>query len=190
MKLNEAIRTGKFNLTEYEKEVLNAIRDQGSFYEESLCGGPFEEVAFLGYQLTKKDVNNKFDPSGVVASLVKKGVLEVGDPIGDGSVGYWIRYELEFDPQDDCKILFTEPQKKVTKYVYRIEIVNHIPPQAGLDFDYEGYFKRWVEEFKNPVIKDYIVTDELLKPNEVLVNGTFGYIFKVGSLATTFEEVK
>ena len=85
---------------------------------------------------------------------------------------------------------FTEPQKKVTKYVYRIEIVNHIPPQAGLDFDYDGYFKRWVEEFKNPVIEDYIVTDELLKPNEVLVHGTFGYIFKVGSLAATFEEVK
>lgn len=81
-------------------------------------------------------------------------------------------------------------KEKVTKYVYRIEMVNHIPPQAGLDFDYAGYFKRWVEEFKNPVIEDYIVTSELLKANEVLVNATFGYIFRVGSLATTFEEVK
>lgn len=81
-------------------------------------------------------------------------------------------------------------EEKVTRYVYKVEIVNHIPPQAGPDFDYARYFKRWVEEFKNPVIKSYIVTTELLKANEILVNATFGYIFRVGSLATTFEEVK
>ena len=45
MKLNEKIRKGEIKLTEYEKMALQAIRDEGSFFEES---GGNETIARSG----------------------------------------------------------------------------------------------------------------------------------------------
>lgn len=108
MRLIDAIKEGKLYLTEREKICLNRIRQQGSFFEES---GGNEEVrdfgsAFLGWYIGKPDVDYKFNPSGCLASLSKKGVLEIADGTGDGDVGYWIKYELDFDKYDN--IIFEE----------------------------------------------------------------------------------
>ena len=107
MKLLDAIKQKRFKLTDKEKIVLQAIRNQGSFYEESLGGGEFEGQAFFGYGVLESDVGYKFNPAGVVSSLIKKGILEAGDPLGDGSVGYWINYELDF-AEDGDTIIFEE----------------------------------------------------------------------------------
>lgn len=108
MKLLDAIKQNKFKLTDKEKIVLQAIRDEGSFFEES---GGNESVrdgsAFLGWYITKEDVHNKFDPAGVVSSLVKKGILIAQDADGEGTIGYWITYELDF-AEDDWTIIFEE----------------------------------------------------------------------------------
>ena len=107
MKLLDAIKQNKFKLTDKEKIVLQAIRDEGSFYEESLSGEAFDDIAFLGWYITKKDVHNEFDPAGVVSSLVKKGILVAADADGEGTIGYWIKYELDF-AEDDWTIIFEE----------------------------------------------------------------------------------
>ena len=108
MKLLDAIKQNKFSLTDKEKVVLQAIRDEGSFFEES---GGNESVrdgsACLGWYITKKDVHNEFDPAGVVSSLVKKGILVAADADGEGTIGYWIKYELDF-AEDDWTIIFEE----------------------------------------------------------------------------------
>lgn len=107
MRLVDAIKEGKFKLTDKEKHALQAIKNQGSFFSEGGGNESVREVGncFLGYQLTKEDVYNKYNPSGVIGSLIKKGILIGGDPFGDGeSYGYWITYELDFT--DDFKIMF------------------------------------------------------------------------------------
>lgn len=104
MKLIDALKAKKFRLTENEKVALQAVRNQGSFYEESLST-EWDGQAFLGYYLTKEDVGNKFNPAGVISSLVKKGILTAGDALGDGTIGYWINYELDFQ-KDGWSIVF------------------------------------------------------------------------------------
>lgn len=104
MKLIDALKAKKFRLTENEKVALQAVRDQGSFYEESI-GDSFGGQAFLGYKLNKEDVKGAFNPAGVISSLIKKGVLEAGDVLGDGTIGYWINYELDFQ-KDGWSIVF------------------------------------------------------------------------------------
>ena len=100
MKLNES----NIKLTENEKRVLNAIRSQGSFFDEA---GGNEEVkqwgcCFFGYEVYDEDVKNEFHVNGVVASLVKKGILTAQDD--NGITAYGIKYELDFDDKD--KIIF------------------------------------------------------------------------------------
>ena len=186
MKLNEAIEQGKFKLTEKEQEVLQAIRGQGSYYEESLCGEEFKEQAFLGYRVMDSDVDFKFHTDGVVSSLVKKGILVVGDPIGDGSIGYWINYELEFDDAGDIK--FPAPAKVETTFVYRVELLNHSPLDAGLDFDWNGWWNKMVNEYKMPVIHRHEVMNEQIQIGEVYYNATLGYAFKPVEMVATFQE--
>lgn len=107
MKLNDKIKTGEIKLTEKEKICLQAIRNQGSFFEES---GGNEEVAnygqaFFGWEINKEDVG--FNPAGPIASLVKKGVIDARqDP--DDLTGYCINYELDFAEDDEYKIIFAE----------------------------------------------------------------------------------
>ncbi len=108
MKLNEKIRKGEIKLTEYEKMALQAIRDEGSFFEES---GGNETIArsgncFFGWEISERDVDNKFNPAGVISSLVKKGVLSTYED--EGLTGYILNYELDFAEDDKYKLIFEE----------------------------------------------------------------------------------
>lgn len=103
MKLQEALRKGEVSLTENEKVVLQAMRDQGNMYEDSLMWRPFKGKAHLGYSLLAEDVKYAFDPQEVINSLVNKGVLEAEQLVDD--TAYYIKYELEFD-EDGWSILF------------------------------------------------------------------------------------
>lgn len=102
MKLNDAA----ISLTEKEKACLQAIRNEGSFFEES---GGNDEIrdggyCFFGYELHKdKDVD--FDPRGPISSLVKKNVLTV-ETDEDNSTMYYLNYELEFSKDDEYLIIF------------------------------------------------------------------------------------
>lgn len=104
MKLNDAA----ISLTEKEKACLQAIRNQGSFFEES---GGNDEIrdygsCFLGYELHKDEMID-FDPRGPVSSLVKKGVLNmIKDE--DGLAMYYLNYELDFAEDDEYHIIFKD----------------------------------------------------------------------------------
>ena len=99
MKLRQALKNGLFNLTDLEKKCLQKIRSQGSFYEESLCGEPFQNSAFLGWEIYESEVKGC---RGALGSLSKKGIIDIVED--DDYIGYYINYELEFDDND--KILF------------------------------------------------------------------------------------
>ena len=107
MKLNEALRNGIFTLTELEKKCLNAIRSQGSFYEESMEWNPetnereFSEGQFFGWEIYEEEVKGC---RGAISSLVKKGVLSVD--YDDECAAYYINYELEFEDDDIWTIKF------------------------------------------------------------------------------------
>lgn len=102
MKLNDAA----ISLTEKEKACLSAIRNQGSYFEES---GGNDEIrdygsCFFGYKLHKdKDVG--FDPRGPISSLVKKRVLNVTKD-EDSLAMYYLNYELDFAEDDEYHIIF------------------------------------------------------------------------------------
>lgn len=104
MKLNDAA----ISLTEKEKACLQAMRYQGSFFEES---GGNDEIrdygfCFFGYELHKnEDVN--FDPRGPISSLVKKNVLTV-ETDEDGLAMYYLKYELDFAEDDEYHIIFKD----------------------------------------------------------------------------------
>lgn len=100
MKLREALRNGLISLTDLEKRCLQEIRNQGSFYEESLGREPFESSAFLGWELYESEVKGC---RGALSSLSKKGILDIVED--DDCSGYYINYELEFDT-NGWKILF------------------------------------------------------------------------------------
>ena len=107
MKLRDALQKGIITLTDLEKECLNAIRGQGSFYEESMDYNPetgeneFSEGQFFGWEIYESEVKGC---RGAIASLVKKGVL---DTLDDGEcTAYYINYELEFKDDNRWKIKF------------------------------------------------------------------------------------
>lgn len=73
-KLNES----GIKLTELEKEVLQCIRNQGSFYEEGLFYESHEspecKCVFFGWEIYESEVKGC---RGAISSLVKKGVLDI-----------------------------------------------------------------------------------------------------------------
>ena len=106
MKLNDVIKTGKISLTDKEKICLQAIRSEGSYFEES---GGNDEIrdygsCFFGYEL-HKDEDGGFDPRGPISSLVKKGVLNITKD-EDGLAMYYLNYELDFSEDDEYHIIF------------------------------------------------------------------------------------
>ena len=107
MKLRDVLQKGIITLTDLEKECLNAIRGQGSFYEESMDYNPetveneFFEGQFFGWEIYESEVKGC---RGAIASLVKKGVLYASDD--DECTAYYINYELEFEDDDIWTIKF------------------------------------------------------------------------------------
>lgn len=95
--LKIALQTGLIKLTDLEKKCLNAIRSQGSFYEESMDYNKetgeyeFSKGQFFGWELDEEEVKGC---RGAIASLVKKGVLTTDED--NGMTAYYINYELEF----------------------------------------------------------------------------------------------
>lgn len=76
-------------------------------------------------------------------------------------------------------------------YVYKIEKLDKkLPNTAGLDFDFDGWWKQEVEEKKHYTTKDHIVLDDFAPVGSIWYNATDGYTFKILALSTTFEEVE
>ena len=107
MKLRDALQKGIITLTDLEKKCLNAIRSEGSFYEESMDYNPetneyeFFEGQFFGWEIYESEVKGC---RGAIASLVKKGVLTTYED--DECTAYYINYELEFEDDNIWKIKF------------------------------------------------------------------------------------
>lgn len=86
------LKESGIELTELEKESLNCILSQGSFFEET---GGNEAVknfgcCFIGYWIDEDEVPGC---RGALSSLEKKGVINV---IKDYDKYYSINYELTF----------------------------------------------------------------------------------------------
>jgi len=101
-------------LTQKELDCLQAIFGQGSFYEESANYN--EETkeyyvadypTFIGWEITEEEVKGC---RGALASLVKKGILEIGsdDVNGEKMATYYIKYTPDF--------------KKDTEYYHELDI--------------------------------------------------------------------
>ena len=107
MKLREALQKGLFTLTELEKKCLNAIRGQGSFYEESMWWNretqqcEFWPGQFFGWEIYESEIKGC---RGAISSLVKKGVLNTSEE--DDMTSYYINYELEFEEDNEWEIKF------------------------------------------------------------------------------------
>lgn len=107
MKLRDALQKGIITLTDLEKKCLNAIRGEGSFYEESMDynfetgENEFSKSQFFGWEIYESEVKGC---RGAIASLVKKGVLDTLED--DGCTAYYINYELEFEDDNIWKIKF------------------------------------------------------------------------------------
>lgn len=104
MKLNDYLKQNGIKLTKLEKEVLQCIRDQGSFYEEGLgLNGSFERGAFFGWEVYESEIRGC---RGAISSLVKKDILTVD--YAEGMAAYYINYEPEFDKQNKWIMIFAE----------------------------------------------------------------------------------
>lgn len=109
--LKQALKKGLIKLTELEKKCLNAIRNQGSFYEESMDYNKetgeyeFSKGQFFGWELDEEEVKGC---RGAIASLVKKGVLATDED--DGMTAYYIYYELEFKKNNRWEIDFGDEE--------------------------------------------------------------------------------
>lgn len=97
MKINQT----NIKLTDNEKKVMQAILEEGYYDDDNIEDLNLYGSVFFGYEVHASDVNNEFNPSGVVASLVKKGIIDAGD--AGGIMGYWLKYELEIN---NGKIVF------------------------------------------------------------------------------------
>ena len=86
--LNES----NITLTKLEVETLECILGQGSFYEESQYDS-IENMksCFFGWEIYENEVKGC---RGALASLVKKGVINIFD---DDGVGYCTNYAFKFD---------------------------------------------------------------------------------------------
>lgn len=110
--LKQALKKGLIKLTDLEKKCLNAIRNQGSFYEESMDYNKetgeyeFSKGQFFGWELYEEEVKGC---RGAIASLVKKGVLATAED--DGMTAYYIYYELEFKKDDRWEIDFGDEEE-------------------------------------------------------------------------------
>lgn len=108
MKLNDYLKQNGIKLTELEKEALNCIRSQGSFYEEGLGpNGSFERGSFFGWEIYESEVKDCRD---AISGLVKKDILTVDYDIDMDMESYYINYEPEFDKQGN--IIFEEESQK------------------------------------------------------------------------------
>lgn len=109
--LKQALKKGLIKLTNLEKKCLNAIRGQGSFYEESMDYNKetreyeFSKGQFFGWELDEEEVKGC---RGAIASLVKKGVLATDED--DGMTAYYIYYELEFKKDNRWEIDFGDEE--------------------------------------------------------------------------------
>lgn len=93
MKLNDS----GLHLTEKEKDFLQCIRSQGSFFEES---GGNEEIqksgsAFFGWEVDEDEMSGA---RGIASSLSKKGVIDIAEDEINGvpTSTYYLKYELNF----------------------------------------------------------------------------------------------
>ena len=80
-------------LTTLEVKTLECILSQGSFYEES---SDYEDIdkmksCFFGWEIDESELKGC---RGALASLVKKGIIQVFD---DDGVGYMTNYAFKFD---------------------------------------------------------------------------------------------
>lgn len=89
----KSLNESNVTLTKLEVKTLECILSQGSFYEENLCED-IEKMksCFFGWEIYENEVKGCH---GALASLVKKGIIEVFNDWGE--VGYYTNYAFKFD---------------------------------------------------------------------------------------------
>lgn len=92
MKLSERLlKDANIKITPLEKRCLEEILSQGSFFEED-GGNDQDERGFIGYGIDETEVKGC---RGALASLVKKGVIQIVDVQDDWPLVF-TRYGLTF----------------------------------------------------------------------------------------------
>lgn len=177
------LKESGIKLTNLEKDCLNFIRNEGDFFEESGGNETVREFgsAFLGWEIYESEVPGC---RGAIASLVKKGIIDAYDADGNGTIGYSIKYELEFK-EDGWTIDFGEEDLTETMSVESNE--------DALAYTTESRKSQKLntlrEELEKNTNKEIKVID---KDGLITYEGEVDYLFKNNTktlLNTTVKEV-
>lgn len=106
MTLEDWLIFNNLKLTKLEVKVLNCIKGQGSFYEEAACYDDDTKQyyvrnrsCFFGWYIDEDELPGC---RGAIASLVKKGILEVvyQEINYELEASYYIKFTPTFDEHD------------------------------------------------------------------------------------------